>query len=572
MKKKISLLLLMSLIVLTNCNINSVIVQTPAPIVNPTNITRQTEISTSIPISSPTPIKSVPIQPIVGLPSGTDGFPWWNDTVFYEIFVRSFSDSNGDGIGDFNGITQKLDYLQNLGITGIWLMPINPSPSYHGYDVTDYLSVNPDYGTLEDFHKLITEAHLRGIRVIIDLVLNHTSDQHPWFKSAQDTHSTFHDYYIWSDTNPNFSGPWNQQVWYKSQAGWYYALFWEHMPDLNYNNPNVTNEIENITMFWLNQGIDGFRLDAAKHLVEDGTQQANTGMTHEWYKKYRPFYKGIKPDALTIGEISGDDPAILASYTQGDQLDLTFDFGQAKGFMDSAFSGQNFSAYGGVKLGFKLIPHQQYATFLTNHDQNRAMSQFNGNEGIAKVAATMVLTSTGVPFIYYGEEIGMTGVKPDEDIRRPMQWNDGKNAGFSAGTPWRSPDQNYLAANVKSETNQPGSLLKHYQTLILLRNQHGALRIGDIYTIRSENTGIFATLRVSKQEVVMVVVNLTANPIQDISLSISKSPLSARTYSAIPLTGSVDISNLIVDENGAFSNYKLSKEIPAYHTVILQLR
>jgi alpha-amylase len=174
---------------------------------------------------------AVPVQPVTGMPQGTDGYSWWNDTVFYEIFVRSFYDSNGDGIGDFNGITAKLDYLNDgnpetttdLGVTGIWLMPINPSPSYHGYDVTDYYAVNPDYGTMEDFQNLLDEAHARGIRVIMDLVLNHTSSKHPWFTSSWDPASPTHDWYIWSDTKPAYNGPWGQKVWYPSHGQYYYA-------------------------------------------------------------------------------------------------------------------------------------------------------------------------------------------------------------------------------------------------------------------------------------------------------------------------------------------------------------
>jgi len=177
-----------------------------------------------------------------------DGNPWWNDAVFYEIFVRSFNDSNGDGIGDFNGITEKLDYLNDgdpnttadLGVTGIWLMPIFPSPSYHGYDVTDFYGVNPQYGTMEDFKKLLAEAHKRGIRIIIDMALNHTSDQHPWFKEAKkDVNSKYRDWYIWSETDPNYKGPWNERVWHPSTTGFYYGIFEAFMPDLNYNNPKT---------------------------------------------------------------------------------------------------------------------------------------------------------------------------------------------------------------------------------------------------------------------------------------------------------------------------------------------
>ena len=230
---------------------------------------------TVTPESSPIPseIAAVTSTPTVG------GTNWWNEAVFYEIFVRSFKDSNGDGIGDFQGIIQQLDYLNDgdpnttddLGINAIWLMPIFPSPSYHGYDVTNYQDVNPDYGTLEDFQQLLEECHARGIRVIIDFVINHTSDKHPWFQAALDPASPYHEYYVWSETKPQGLGPLGQESWFKAPNGkYYYAVFWSGMPDLNYNNPKVTEEIYAATQFWLEEGVDGFRVDAARYLFEEG--------------------------------------------------------------------------------------------------------------------------------------------------------------------------------------------------------------------------------------------------------------------------------------------------------------
>jgi len=265
---------------------------------------------------------------------GTEEYPWWNDSVFYEIFVRSFYDSDGDGIGDFNGIVEKMDYLNDgnpntstdLGITGIWLMPINPSPSYHGYSVTDYYSVNPEYGTMDDFENFLNEAHKRGIKVIVDLVLNHTSNQHPWFLNAADPTSPYHDWYIWSDTDPGYVGSWGQEVWFEQGDEYYYSTFSEFMPDLNYTNPEVTQEMQNVVQFWVNEvGVDGFRLDAAKHLIEEGTKQANTISTHSWYEKFRPALKQINPHALVVGEI-WEDTRINAEYLQGDEGDPVTDY------------------------------------------------------------------------------------------------------------------------------------------------------------------------------------------------------------------------------------------------------
>src|SRR5574341_2077143 len=212
---------------------------TPTPSSLPPTLTIEPTITAS-PTSVPLPtIPSTPVGSITGLPQGTDGYPWWNDTVFYEIFVRSFYDSDGDGIGDLNGLTAKLDYLKDLGVTGLWLMPIHPSPTYHGYAVTDYYTVNPQYGTLDDFKRLLVEAHKRGIRVLIDFVLNHTSDQHPWFVASRDPNSPYRDWYVWSKTNPD-------SHWRVAYSGFYYGYFGDEMPDLNYRNPAVTTQMEDV--------------------------------------------------------------------------------------------------------------------------------------------------------------------------------------------------------------------------------------------------------------------------------------------------------------------------------------
>jgi len=258
---------------------------------------------------APTPVSTTQVKP-----AGTAVGPfWWNDSVFYEIFVHSFYDSDGDGIGDLNGLVEKLDYLNDgdpattddLGITGLWLMPIAQSPSYHGYDVADYCAVDDEYGTNEDFRRLVDEVHRRGIRVIIDLVLNHTSSKHPWFQSARDdVNSPYRDFYIWSEQDPGYKGPWGAQAWHRSATGYYYGVFWEGMPDLNYDNPAVTAEMEEVIRFWLeDMGADGFRLDAVKHLIEEDRSQENTPATHEWLRGFYVFYKETNPDAMTVGEV-----------------------------------------------------------------------------------------------------------------------------------------------------------------------------------------------------------------------------------------------------------------------------
>ncbi|KAF0108548.1 MAG: alpha amylase catalytic domain-containing protein [Anaerolineaceae bacterium] len=524
---------------------------------------------------------AVPVQPVTGTPPGTDGYPWWNDTVFYEIFVRSFYDSDGDGIGDFNGITAKLDYLNDgdpettadLGVTGIWLMPINPSPSYHGYDVTDYYAVNPDYGTLDDFQNMLDEAHKRGIRVIIDMVLNHTSSQHPWFTGSWDPASPYHDWYVWSDTRPAYTGPWGQNVWHPSHGQYYYALFWNQMPDLNYANPAVTAEMNNVIRFWLTDvGVDGFRLDAVKHLVEEGANMQNTGSTHTWLQQFRTVYKGANPDALAVGEV-WDDLNVIEGYVEGDELDLVFQFSLAEAFVYSANAGNASAALDELKLTCKLLPPLQYAPFLTNHDMNRVMSQLDGDAGKARVAASMLLTAPGVPFIYYGEEIGLMGEKPDEDIRRPMQWSSEKYAGFSTAFPWRSVGPGWETNNAAAGTGDPASLLSHYQALIRIRSQHAALRVGDTYTLRANDSALYPILRVSGGEIVLVIVNLSDAPVSGYSLSLKESGVTPGTYRAFPILGAADeLPELTFAGDGSFTGYVPLPEIPAYATLIVQLQ
>ena len=560
MNKRIGILLLALALLLSACGLG-------APAATPT--------------PSPTPAPMVvPVEAVSGLPAGTNGYSWWNDTTFYEIFVRSFADSNGDGIGDFNGITQKLDYLQGLGVTGLWLMPIYPSPSYHGYDVTDFYNVNSDYGTLDDFKNLVAQAHQRGIRVILDLVLNHTSDQITWFQQAADPKSPYHDWYIWSDTDPGYSGPWGEQVWWPLAGKYYYGIFAQNMPDLNYRNPAVTTEMEKVTKFWLDLGVDGFRLDAAKHLIEDQQTQADSDSTHAWLQQYLAYYKSVNPNAMTVGELSGDDAGTMASYINKKALDLAFDFGSASAMVAAANQGKAGNATMQLMLSYKLISPLQFATFLTNHDQDRLMSQLGNDPEKVKAAASMLLTAPGVPFIYYGEEVGLEGSGQDPNKRQPMQWTADQNAGFSTVFPWEPVGADYQTYNVASESSDPNSILNHYKQLIQIRNQHAALRVGDLDVVTAGDPGLYAILRTSHpadaaasvNEAVLVLVNLTSAPISTYSLSIRKSTLPQGSYHVLPIMGSGPAADLNVAGQGDFSQYQPVASIPAYGTLILQLQ
>jgi glycosidase len=514
---------------------------------------QQTAQLTSLPTSVPT-ATSVPI---------TEPAHWWTDAIFYEIFVRSFNDSNGDGIGDFNGITQKLDYLRKLGITAIWLMPIHPSPTYHGYDVINYYAVNPDYGTMNDFKNLLSEAHKRNIKIIIDLVLNHTSSQHPFFVNANSSpDSDYRDWYVWSNT----SG----ERWHEGNGGYYYGYFGGDMPDLNYRNPDVTEQMFNMVKYWLTDiGIDGFRLDAAKHLIEEGNKLENTVSTHDWLKGFYTFYKDVDPDAYTVGEVYGAGGFIATKYTQ--QTDHIFNFELASGIANSVAGEANTGVNSAWNLTLKDVKNGEYATFLTNHDQNRVMSVLNGKMEKAKLVAVILLTSPGTPFIYYGEEIGMQGKKPDEDIRLPMQWSADTNAGFTTGMPWRAPNPNYIEVNVAKEDADPNSLLNLYRTLIQLRKDHSVLRTGNLIVLETGNTGVYAILRNNESEHSLLLINLKGEAIRDYSLNVEKKSLSDGTFTLQSLLGTTSANPLSV-MGGIFTEYKPLSELPPYSAYIFQLK
>ena len=462
---------------------------------------------------------------------------WWDGQVFYEVFVRSFADSTtgplaNDGIGDIQGLIEHLDYINDgnpdtnhdLGATAIWLMPIMQSPSYHGYDTTDYYHIEKDYGTNEDFKRLIDEAHKRGIKVIIDLVLNHASSEHPFFISAADPKSKYHDWFIWRKNDPGYKGPWGQTVWHPRDGEFYYGLFSTSMPDLNYKNPGVTREMLNVTRFWLNDmHADGYRLDAIKFLIENGEQQENTTATHDWLRQFHRFYKQINPDAMTVGEVWSDAKTVSAYI--GDQLDLAFDFDQAYAIIHAVKTGTKKRLLKAQTNTDRLFPPGQSATFLANHDMDRTLSQLEGNFHKARLAATIELTSPGVPFIYYGEEIGMQGQGEHPNIRTPMQWTGAEYAGFSTTEPWHALDPSYTQANVKLEDDDPDSLLSHYRKLIRLRQTHPTLAVGDFTLVRTDQPAVYAFIRRAKGKAVLVLFNLSDQPVTQYALDIDEQTL-----------------------------------------------
>ncbi len=555
---------------------------TPAAGPEATDVVPETEIPSPEPTEAPAAPRptSAPICTAWNPETSEQGpFFWWNETVFYEIFVRSFLDGDGDGIGDFNGITQKLDYLNDgddqtdsdLGISGIWLMPINPSPSYHGYDVTDYFAVNPEYGSMEDFRRLLDEAHSRGIRVIMDLVLNHTSTRHPWFEDAStEPDSIYRDYYIFTESPGGFDSPWGTEVWHKADTGFYYGIFWAGMPDLNYTNPQVVAEMQQVVRFWLEDvGVDGFRLDAIKHMIEDGAVQENTPATHAFWEAFHDYYTGINPQALAVGEAWTSTQEVVKYI--GDEVNIAFEFDNAAAIIESARTETNIPISDSHALVLNSYPPHQYATFLSNHDQTRAMTVFRGEVGKAKSAASLLLTGPGVPFLYYGEEVGQRGSKPDENLRAPMQWSAETYAGFTtADLPWRFPERGFEDANVAVQDADPDSLLNHYRTLIQARNRLPALQSGGMLQLPVADRGVYAFLRYLDDQVLLVVVNLTDEPIEDYSFCLSSGAL--ELGSAVELLGQHPVKAPTLNSQGGFDNYRPIETLEPYTTYVIELR
>ncbi|HEY89509.1 MAG TPA: DUF3459 domain-containing protein [Thermoflexia bacterium] len=545
---------------------------TPAPTAT---LTPPPPTTTATPLPPPTlsnpaagraPLSVSPVGSDGALPPGTDGFPWWNDTIFYEVFVRSFYDSDGDGVGDLAGLISQLDYLNDgdptttgdLGVTGLWLMPIQQSPSYHGYDVVDYYAVDDEYGSNEDFLRLVEAAHARGMRVIIDLVLNHTSSQHPWFQQANDPASAKRDWYVWAEE----PGP---RGWQKTANGYYYALFWEGMPDLNYKNPAVTAEMYEVIRFWLDDmGADGFRLDAIKHLIEEGHAVENTPSTHAWLADFYAYYKSLNPEAFTVGEIWSNSQEIRP-YLEA-ELDSAFEFNLADAILSAALSGRSTTISLAQESVTAIYRPGQYSTFLSNHDQTRARSQLF-NDAQAKVAATLQLTFPGVPFIYYGEELGMQGAKPDENLRRPLQWT--AEGGFTTGAPWRGYYDDLAERNIAAQEDEPASLLNHYRALIRLRNEHEALRIGAWQVVPTAHRSVYATLRTSDEETLLVLVNLGGKPVEDYALTLPARHFVAGTQPAL-LLGTGPLNAPVINTQGGCDAYIPVPQLAAYGSYILQ--
>jgi glycosidase len=481
--------------------------------------------------------------------------------VYYEIFVRAFYDSNGDGIGDLKGVTAKLDYLQSLGVSGIWLMPINPSPSYHGYDITDYEGINPQYGTLKDFKQLLAEAHKRGIKVLMDMVINHTSDQHPWFKAALDPKDPHHDWYLWAKPGTDLKavsavgGP----AWHRAANGAYYeGTFVSAMPDLNYDNPAVRKAMIDVGRFWLRQGVDGFRLDAAQHIYDDLRSDINDPIALQknlrWWAEYRHALEASDPQVWLVGEVMRHNPDELVPY-QG-PLNAVFDFPLAEQLIESVKQERNLGI--GRGLAYTYAAYRQHAQgafddapFLSNHDQERVISQLEGNMAHMRLAAALLLTLPGHPFIYYGEELGMQGSKPDEDLREPMRWYaQGKGPGTASWKDWSTTDD--AAVSVQAQDKDPASLLNLYRRLIGWRQRVSALRDGVLSAIPAADPHVLAYTLEDAQSRVLVVHNLS------------------RDARVLELRPDAQVHTVLLQSEGGVALAQGKLSLPPYTSAVLQ--
>lgn len=497
---------------------------------------------------------------------------WYKDAIFYELYVRAFKDSNGDGHGDLRGVIEKLDYLQDLGINCLWLLPIFPSPlKDDGYDVADFTGIHPDYGTLEDFKELIQQAHKRSIRVIADLVLNHTSDQHAWFQAARKgRRSKKHDYYVWSDNKKKYEEARiifldteeSNWTWDEKAKCYFWHRFYSSQPDLNYDSPTVHKEMLKITKFWLDLGIDGFRCDAIPYLYErEGTSSENLPETHAFLKKLRGFVDKHSPESILLSEANQWPEDVREYFGDGDEMHMAFHFPiMPRLFM--ALRREDSTPIRNILRRTPPIPENaQWCTFLRNHDEltlemvtererqwmwqeyapeprmrlnlgiRRRLAPLLDNDFDRIVLANSLLfTLPGSPIVYYGDEIGMGDniwLKDRDGVRTPMQWNEGRNAGFSEAAETYSPVVSippYDAEHVNVADQQADLASLYYMTknMIAVRKTHRAFGWGDFkWAQTSHPKQVAAYFRSYEGEVLLILNNLSGET-QDVWVKIPK--------------------------------------------------
>ncbi|HVF90059.1 MAG TPA: maltose alpha-D-glucosyltransferase [Blastocatellia bacterium] len=493
---------------------------------------------------------------------------WYRDAIFYEIYVRGFYDSTADGVGDFRGLTAKLDYLQWLGIDCIWLLPMYASPLRDGgYDISDYYSLLPEYGTLEDFQEFLEAAHMRGIRVIADLVVNHTSDQHAWFQESRSSiDSPLRDWYVWSDTDQRYTDARiiftdterSNWTWDEQAQAFYFHRFFSHQPDLNYDNPEVRQAMLDAVAFWLDLGLDGFRIDAVPYLFErEGTNCENLPETHAFLKRLRAFVEERYPGRLLLAEANQWPEDVVEYFGRGDEVHMCYHFPiMPRLFM--ALRQENRRPIVEILERTPGIPEGcQWGMFLRNHDEltlemvtdeerdylyteyakdrrmrlnlgiRRRLAPLldNGRRRIELLHA-LLFSLPGSPFLYYGDEIGMGDniyLGDRDGVRTPMQWSDDRNAGFSRADFAQlyfpvimDPVYGYQSVNVEAQKRYDTSLLNWMRRIIHLRKQHPIFGRGSIEFIKPENHKVFAFTRSYEKEIVLCVFNLShqAQPVE----------------------------------------------------------
>lgn len=493
---------------------------------------------------------------------------WYKDAIFYEVYVRGFYDSDGDGVGDFRGLTDKLDYLQWLGINCIWLLPFYNSPLRDGgYDIADYCSVLPEYGKVDDFRELVAEAHKRDIRIIADLVINHTSDQHPWFQESRSSReSPKRSWYVWSDTDQKYTDARiifkdterSNWTWDETTGAFYWHRFFSHQPDLNYENPEVQNAILEVVSFWLDIGIDGFRVDAVPYLFErEGTNCENLPETHEFLKKLRRFVEERYTEVFLLAEANQWPEDVVQYFGQGDEFHMAYNFPiMPRLFM--ALRQEDRRPIVEILERTPDIPeHCQWGMFLRNHDEltlemvtdeerdylydeyakdrrmrlnlgiRRRLAPLmdNGRRRIELLHA-LLFSLPGSPFLYYGDEIGMGDniyLGDRDGVRTPMQWAADRNAAFSKADFAKlyfpiimDPVYGYQSVNVEAQQRYNTSLLNWVREMIHLRKRHPEFGRGSMSLIKPNNRKIFAFTRNYLDHVVLCVFNLSqfAQPVE----------------------------------------------------------
>jgi len=497
--------------------------------------------------------------------------PWYKNAVFYEISVRAFKDSDGDGHGDLRGLTEKLDYLQSLGVDCIWIMPIYPSPLRDdGYDIADYYSVDSTYGSVDALKVTIEAAHRRGIRIITDLVLNHTSDAHPWFQSARsDKNSPYRDYYVWSDDDKKYAGvriifqdvEKSNWTWDEKAGQYFWHRFYSTQPDLNFDNPNVQDEMLNVARFWLGMGIDGFRVDAPTYLFErEGTNCESLPETHAYLKRMRAMMDAEFPEAIMLAESNQWPRELIQYFDNGDEFHMAFHFPLMPRIYLALAQG-DASAIVNILKDTPAIPENcQWTIFLRNHDEltlemvtdeerklmwreyapepkmilnlgirRRLAPILNNDRRKIELVNSLLFSLPGAPIIYYGDEIGMGDNLnlPDRyGVRTPMQWDDSAHGGFTTGTPFTemvTGEYGYQKVNVASQMKSPRSLLAVIQKMIALRKRHAAFS-GSMAWIESGNSSVAAYLREQDGESILILANLS-----DANQSVKISPAYQKT-------------------------------------------